>query len=85
MPESVRAVLYAAKSMEDKHGSIPDQPADCRWLAAERDVQVEGALELHARGDRTRRLRNDLQNLVRPDAGSCIAREGPESKLGGPA
>jgi DNA invertase Pin-like site-specific DNA recombinase len=38
----VRAVIYAAKSTEDKHGSIPDQLADCRRLAAERDVPVEG-------------------------------------------
>lgn len=28
------AVIYAAKSTEDKHGSIPTQFQDCRQLAA---------------------------------------------------
>lgn len=28
-----RAVIYAAKSTEDRHGSIPDQVADCKALA----------------------------------------------------
>src|SRR5436853_523670 len=27
------AVVYAAKSTDDKHGSIPDQLADCRVVA----------------------------------------------------
>jgi DNA invertase Pin-like site-specific DNA recombinase len=35
-----RTVLYAAKSTEDKHGSIPDQLADGRKLAAENGYEV---------------------------------------------
>lgn len=31
-----RVVIYAAKSTEDRHGSIPDQIAECRRFAAER-------------------------------------------------
>ncbi len=37
---SVPAVVYAAKSTEDKHGSIPDQLADGRNLAAARGFDV---------------------------------------------
>jgi hypothetical protein len=35
-----KAVLYAAKSTEDKHGSIPDQLNDGRKLASERDLDA---------------------------------------------
>jgi DNA invertase Pin-like site-specific DNA recombinase len=38
--ESAAAVAYAAKSTEDKHGSIPDQLADCRWLADQEGAEV---------------------------------------------
>ena len=34
------AVLYAAKSTEDKHGSIPTQLEDCRERAAREDFEV---------------------------------------------
>src|SRR5690349_13484808 len=42
MPEQVRAVIYAAKSTQDTHGSIPDQLDDGRELAAARGLKVEG-------------------------------------------
>ena len=32
-PNSMRAVIYAAKSTEDRHGSIPTQIEDCRAMA----------------------------------------------------
>jgi DNA invertase Pin-like site-specific DNA recombinase len=35
-----KAILYAAKSTEDKHGSIPDQLNDGRKLASERDLDA---------------------------------------------
>jgi site-specific DNA recombinase len=34
------AIIYAAKSTEDKHGSIPDQLADCRAMADREDWDV---------------------------------------------
>jgi DNA invertase Pin-like site-specific DNA recombinase len=37
---SPRAVIYAAKSTEDKHGSIPTQIEDCRAMAARNDWTV---------------------------------------------
>lgn len=40
MSEPTRAILYAAKSTEDKHGSIPDQLADGRRLASARGLEV---------------------------------------------
>src|SRR5271165_1103515 len=52
----MKAILYAAKSTEDKHGSIPTQLADCRALAAREgwdvvdDYQDEAASAYH--GDR---------------------------------
>lgn len=42
MTDKPGAVIYAAKSTEDTHGSIPDQLADCRKLAVERGMEVEG-------------------------------------------
>lgn len=36
------AVLYAAKSTEDKHGSIPDQLADCRAMAEREGWAIVG-------------------------------------------
>ena len=33
MTEITRAVIYAAKSSEDRHGSIPTQLEDCRTMA----------------------------------------------------
>jgi DNA invertase Pin-like site-specific DNA recombinase len=38
----MRAILYSAKSTEDKHGSIPDQLKDGRRLAAERAYTIAG-------------------------------------------
>lgn len=35
------AVLYAAKSTEDKHGSIPTQLADCRAAVQGREIVDE--------------------------------------------
>ena len=35
-------VIYAAKSTEDKHGSIPTQLDDCRALAKREDWHVVG-------------------------------------------
>ncbi len=41
MTENKRpAVIYAAKSTEDKHGSIPTQIEDCRALAAREGWEV---------------------------------------------
>ena len=39
------AVLYAAKSTEDKHGSIPDQLVDGRKLAVDRGFEVVAELQ----------------------------------------
>jgi hypothetical protein len=36
------AAIYAAKSTEDKRGSIPDQVADCRALAEREGLAVDG-------------------------------------------
>ena len=33
MTSTVAAVIYAAKSSEDEHGSIPTQIADCKAMA----------------------------------------------------
>src|SRR5436190_4096432 len=41
MSERTRAVIYAAKSTEDKHGSIPTQLEDCRALAEREGWTVE--------------------------------------------
>ena len=38
----MKAVIYAAKSTEDKHGSIPNQLDDCRALAARQGWEVTG-------------------------------------------
>ena len=40
MSEPARAVIYAAKSTEDKHGSIETQLADCRDLAERQGWEV---------------------------------------------
>jgi DNA invertase Pin-like site-specific DNA recombinase len=42
---AVRAVIYAAKSTVDERGSIPDQLADGRKLAAERELEAAGERE----------------------------------------
>jgi DNA invertase Pin-like site-specific DNA recombinase len=42
MSEPIRAVLYAAKSTEDKHGSIKTQIEDCRVLAERQGWEVVG-------------------------------------------
>jgi DNA invertase Pin-like site-specific DNA recombinase len=41
----IPAVIYAAKSTEDKHGSIASQLADCRKMAAENSWRVVGEYE----------------------------------------
>ena len=41
-PEQPRAILYAAKSTEDKHGSIPTQLEDCRAMAEREGWEVVG-------------------------------------------
>ena len=38
----IPAVIYAAKSTEDKHGSIPTQLEDCRELAKREGWEVVG-------------------------------------------
>src|SRR5436190_13374970 len=38
----MRAVIYAAKSTEDRHGSIPTQLEDCQAMAAREDWEVVG-------------------------------------------
>jgi DNA invertase Pin-like site-specific DNA recombinase len=43
--EIVPAVIYAAKSTEDKHGSIATQLTDCRKMAAENGWLVVGEYE----------------------------------------
>jgi DNA invertase Pin-like site-specific DNA recombinase len=43
MSDRVPAVIYAAKSTEDKHGSIPTQLADCRELAERERFEVRDA------------------------------------------
>jgi len=40
--QSVPAVLYAAKSTEDRHGSIPTQVEDCRAMAEREGWRIEG-------------------------------------------
>jgi DNA invertase Pin-like site-specific DNA recombinase len=40
--DGIGAVIYAAKSTEDKHGSIGTQLEDCRRLCAERGWQILG-------------------------------------------
>src|SRR5438132_1110624 len=40
--EPIPAVVYAAKSTEDKHGSIPTQLLDCRAFAEREGWQVRG-------------------------------------------
>jgi DNA invertase Pin-like site-specific DNA recombinase len=42
MSEAIRVVIYAAKSTEDKRGSIPDQLADCRRMAEREGGKVIG-------------------------------------------
>ena len=41
-PQSLKAVIYAAKSTEDVHDSIPDQLRDCRGTAEREDWTVVG-------------------------------------------
>ena len=41
-PSKIPAILYAAKSTEDRHGSIPDQLGDCRAMAEREGWQVLG-------------------------------------------
>ncbi|HVX31691.1 MAG TPA: recombinase family protein [Solirubrobacterales bacterium] len=41
-PPLLPAVLYAAKSTEDRHGSIPDQLARTRWLAEGEGREIAG-------------------------------------------
>lgn len=43
------AVIYAAKSTEDKHGSIPTQLADCRAMAEREGWTVEGEYQDEAK------------------------------------
>ena len=38
----IPAVIYAAKSTEDKHGSIPTQLADCRTMAEREGWTIVG-------------------------------------------
>jgi DNA invertase Pin-like site-specific DNA recombinase len=42
MSEPTVAVIYAAKSTEDRHGSIPTQLEDCRALAEREGLKVVG-------------------------------------------
>src|SRR5436190_772348 len=42
---SPSAVLYAAKSTEDVHGSIPTQLADCRAMAEREGLEVVEAYQ----------------------------------------
>jgi site-specific DNA recombinase len=42
---TVQAIIYAAKSTEDKHGSIPTQLADCRRMAEGEDWKVAGEFQ----------------------------------------
>ena len=73
----IPAVIYAAKSTEDVHGSIPDQLADGRALATRRDLEVvaefqdEAASAYH--GDRGPGLASALAACERLSAehGSC--------------
>ena len=73
----IPAVIYAAKSTEDVHGSIPDQLADGQALATRRDLEVmaefqdEAASAYH--GDRGPGLAGALAACERLSAehGSC--------------
>jgi DNA invertase Pin-like site-specific DNA recombinase len=65
------AVIYAAKSTEDKHGSIPDQLADCRAMAAREgwpvvaEDQDENESAYHgSRGDGLARQKAKAEGLV---------------------
>jgi site-specific DNA recombinase len=65
----VKAVLYAAKSTEDKHGSIPTQLADGRLLAERDGLEVVGEYEDEAAsaysGNRGRGLADALTHAER--------------------
>jgi site-specific DNA recombinase len=65
------AILYAAKSTEDKHGSIPTQLADCRAMAGregwtvEDEYQDEAKSAYHgSRGDGLSRAKAHAERLV---------------------
>lgn len=71
------AVIYAAKSTEDKKGSIPDQLADGRRLAQQRGLEVAGEHQDEAasayHGDRGPGLAGAMAECERLSAehGSC--------------
>jgi Resolvase, N terminal domain len=76
----IPAVIYAAKSTEDTHGSIRDQFVDCRKLAAVRGFDVDGRehedeAKSAYHGDRGPGLAAamaECESLVR-DGGSCAS------------
>jgi DNA invertase Pin-like site-specific DNA recombinase/cell division protein FtsB len=74
----MNAIVYAAKSTEDKHDSIPDQLADCRRLAAARGLEVAGEYqdedESAYHGDRGPGLAAALVHCeqIRRDTGSAV-------------
>src|SRR4051794_11170081 len=49
MSERTSAVIYAAKSTQDTHGSIPGQIKDCEAIAAEEGWEVVGTFHDEAR------------------------------------
>ena len=65
------AVIYAAKSTEDKHGSIPTQIEDCRALAAREGWEIVGSYEDESKsafhGNRGPRLQAARDHAERVD------------------
>ncbi|MEJ7783818.1 MAG: recombinase family protein [Solirubrobacteraceae bacterium] len=64
------AVIYAAKSTEDKHGSIPTQIEDCQALAKRNDWEIVGTYQEESktaysgnRGDQLLRAREHAERV----------------------
>lgn len=76
MSEPTRAVLYAAKSTADEHGSIPTQHDDCRALAERDGLEVVGEYQDEAasafKGNRGAGLQRALDHAERDNAALIV-------------
>lgn len=76
--EVARAVAFAAKSTNDPNGSIPDQLADCRELAAREGLRIEAEFSDEAKsaysGDRGPELARAIATAERlaGQPGGCV-------------
>lgn len=76
--EVARAVAFAAKSTNDPNGSIPDQLADCRELAAREGLRIEAEFSDEAKsaysGDRGPELARAIATAERlaSQPGGCV-------------